>query len=209
MTQEKEIEDIQKQFAKPNTVNKVINSNPLPEKAITPNSPQGKCPIQIKCEDGKSPTINFKESYRSQKKDFLQELTATEDAEIAHEIISRGVAAMPQQQKLEHNFNTVFQSLSDSAPKDSTEAKLCVQSTVLFAQGMRLMQNAESCSRIDHSEYYMKNAIKLLRLHNETIEALGKYRRGGEQRVVVQHVQVNDGGQAIVGGLFNGGGSKQ
>lgn len=54
----------------------------------------------------------------------------------------------------------------------------------------------------------MKCATKLLRLHNETVEAINKYRRGGEQRVVVQHVQVNEGGKAIVGGVLNGGGDK-
>ena len=31
------------------------------------------------------------------------------------------------------------------------------------------------------------------------MEALKRYRMGGEQRVTVQHVTVNDGGQAIVG----------
>jgi len=54
----------------------------------------------------------------------------------------------------------------------------------------------------------MKSAIKLLRLHNETIEALSRYRRGGEQKVVVQHVNVNNGGQAIVGNVEARGGGK-
>jgi hypothetical protein len=31
------------------------------------------------------------------------------------------------------------------------------------------------------------------------MEALKRYRTGGEQKVTVQHVLVNDGGQAIVG----------
>ena len=31
------------------------------------------------------------------------------------------------------------------------------------------------------------------------MEALKRYRTGGEQKVTVQHVSVNDGGQAIVG----------
>jgi hypothetical protein len=33
------------------------------------------------------------------------------------------------------------------------------------------------------------------------IEALKRYRTGGEQKVTVQHVTVNDGGQAIVGAV--------
>ena len=128
------------------------------------------------------------------------------DSEIAAEIMHRGRMAMPNKDFVEYNTNIVLQSLADSAPKDATEAKLCLQSTVLYAQGMQYLSQANACNRIDHGEYYMKSAIKLLRLHNETIEVLSKYRRGGEQRVVVQHVQVNDGGKAIVSGVLNGGG---
>ena len=51
-------------------------------------------------------------------------------------------------------------------------------------------------------------AMKLLRLSNETIETMNRFRRGNEQRFVVQHqyVQVNEGGQAIVGSQLNNGG---
>ena len=59
---------------------------------------------------------------------------------------------------------------------------------------------------ITQCEFYIKNAIKLLRLHIETIEALNKYKRKGEQRVVVQHVNIE--GQGIVnnGSMIAGGG---
>jgi hypothetical protein len=33
------------------------------------------------------------------------------------------------------------------------------------------------------------------------METLKRYRTGGEQKVTVQHVNVNDGGQAIVGNV--------
>jgi hypothetical protein len=47
-----------------------------------------------------------------------------------------------------------------------------------------------------------------LRLHNETVEALNRHRRKGTQNVVVQHINVSDGGKAVVGGVFEGGGVK-
>jgi hypothetical protein len=34
---------------------------------------------------------------------------------------------------------------------------------------------------------------------------LKKYHSGGEQRITVQHVTVNDGGQALVGNINTGG----
>lgn len=108
--------------------------------------------------------------------------------------------------------NLAVQSLADSAPQNATEARLCMQEMALYSQGMRYLCSAEQCDMLTQSEFYLKSAIKLLRLHNETIEASGKYRRGGEQRVVVQHVHVNDGGKAIVGGnleMGGGGGNKK
>jgi hypothetical protein len=36
------------------------------------------------------------------------------------------------------------------------------------------------------------------------MEALKRYRTGGEQKVTVQHVSVSDGGQAIVGNVTQG-----
>ena len=52
---------------------------------------------------------------------------------------------------------------------------------------------------------------KLARTLVARVEALKRYRTGGEQMVTVQHVNVNEGGQAIVGAVScrpGGGGSK-
>jgi hypothetical protein len=50
---------------------------------------------------------------------------------------------------------------------------------------------------------------KLARTFAAQVEALKRYRTGGEQRVIVQHVNVNEGGQAIVGAVNHpGGGGK-
>jgi len=42
---------------------------------------------------------------------------------------------------------------------------------------------------------------KLTRSFASQMEALKRYRTGGEQKVTVQHVSVNEGGQAIVGNV--------
>ena len=45
---------------------------------------------------------------------------------------------------------------------------------------------------------------KLARTFTTQMEALKRYRTGGEQKVTVQHVSVNEGGQAIVGNVTQG-----
>jgi hypothetical protein len=46
---------------------------------------------------------------------------------------------------------------------------------------------------------------KLARTFASQVEALKKYRSGGEQTVRVEHVTVNEGGHAIVGAVTHGG----
>lgn len=171
----------------------------------------GKCPIQFvlnQNEDKIQSSIIFnpKEQWNQSPIEAMQcalnRLTGTHDQDVAQEIIDRAVSAMPLTHGKDHNTNVVYQSLSDYEPKDSTEARLCAQSTALYAQGMQYLSRAEKNDMMCHAEFYMKCAIKLLRLHNETVEALARYRRKGEQKVVVQHVNVNDGGKAIVGNMI-------
>ena len=49
-------------------------------------------------------------------------------------------------------------------------------------------------------------AVKLMRTFALQAEALAKLKRGGEQRVKVEHLHVHSGGQAIVGNVQTGGG---
>lgn len=55
----------------------------------------------------------------------------------------------------------------------------------------------------------MNYATKLMSLFTSQKEALKKHRTGGQQKVVVEHVHVNDGGQAIVGTVNVGGGDNR
>ena len=45
---------------------------------------------------------------------------------------------------------------------------------------------------------------KLARTFTAQVEALRRHRKGGEQRVTVEHVTVIEGGQAIVGDVSHG-----
>lgn len=103
--------------------------------------------------------------------------------------------------------NAVNGALLSLEPKDEIEGMLCSRLLVLHNQYMTFMARASNpeASTVD-IDTQINRATKLMRLYNETVDALNKHRRKGEQRVVVQHVQVNDGGKAIVNGQVNQGG---
>lgn len=135
----------------------------------------------------------------------LNKWTGCVNNEVVQELLAISVLAKSMgndSQKL----NFLVQALAESEPRDLNESRLCLQASNLYSEGMLYLSKAGKTTSLNHSEFYMKSAIKLLRLHNETLETLSRYRRGGEQKVLVQHVNVNDGGQAIVGHVQTGGG---
>ncbi len=110
----------------------------------------------------------------------------------------------PENQDYTFTVNAIHEALLALEPKDEIEGMLCSRLIVLHDQSM------EFISRTTGSEQTMagidmniNRSTKLMRLYNETLEALNRYRRKGEQKVTVQHVNVNSGGQAIVGSKIN------
>lgn len=108
-----------------------------------------------------------------------------------------------------HTANTVNAStgvMLSLAPKDEIEGMLCARLLVLHDQYMQFISRAsikdQTSVGIDQN---LNRATKLMRLYNETLDTLNKHRRKGEQKVTVQHINVREGGQAIVNGQLNQG----
>jgi hypothetical protein len=90
-------------------------------------------------------------------------------------------------------------------PRDEVEAMLAAQIAAIHMATMtfaRRLNNVETIPQQDSAE---KAFNKLARTFTMQMDALKKYRSSGEQRITVQHVTVNDGGQAVVGTINHGG----
>src|ERR1700692_1425820 len=61
--------------------------------------------------------------------------------------------------------------------------------------------NAVASENIPQQDSAERALNKLARTFVSQMEALKRYRTGGEQKVTVQHVSVSEGGQAIVGNV--------
>lgn len=106
-------------------------------------------------------------------------------------------------------LGTLAQTMTMLAPEDPYEGQLVAQLVVLHEQSMEWLGKAMRTERVDFANVYLNGASKLLTRHHETLDALLKYRRKGEQRVLVEHVHVHNGGQAIVGSITTGSGMNQ
>jgi hypothetical protein len=54
-------------------------------------------------------------------------------------------------------------------------------------------------SKLPARDYHLNQANKLSRTYSTLLEALNRHRGKGQQKVMVEHVHVHQGGQAIVG----------
>jgi hypothetical protein len=84
--------------------------------------------------------------------------------------------------------NLILEAINSENPKDAVEARLIMQANASYSQGMEMLRKAGNTQRVDFMREYGNLAVKLLRVHNETIETLNRHRRGGEQKVTVVHV---------------------
>ena len=105
-------------------------------------------------------------------------------------------------------LDTVIAIVSGQQPKNELEAMIVSQMAVTHALTMR---SFGKLSRSNEGQQQDSNGLMVARLTKafaSQMDALGKLRRGGEQRVVVEHVHVHAGAQAIVGAVTHTGGPR-
>lgn len=105
----------------------------------------------------------------------------------------------------------ILSALYSLQPRDEIEGMLITRLISIHTQSMEYLSRASNEGQTTQGiDININCSTKLMRLYNETLEALMRYRRKGEQKVIVQHVNVNDGGKAIVGSTLavNGTGGK-
>ncbi len=130
--------------------------------------------------------------------DLLAEALGTADADFANGIMNQLVRVCGQDF---NDMNFLLAVIKGMKPTDQTETMLLAQMGVIHMATMRYarqLQNIETLQQQDSAE---RTFNKLARTFISQMEALKRYRTGGEQKVTVQHVSVGEGGQAIVGNV--------
>ena len=90
-------------------------------------------------------------------------------------------------------------------PRDHVEIMLATQMAAIHNATMTMTRRLNHVERLDQQNSASRALNQLSRTYAAQVEALKRYRTGGEQKVTVQHVNVSEGGQAIVGSVTHGG----
>lgn len=132
----------------------------------------------------------------------LMKAIGTTNAEFYSGMLSQLInVGSPGREPDEAGTNFMLAVVKGIEPRDQVEAMLAAQmgavhlATMTFA---RRLAHVESIPQQDSAERAFN---KLARTFAAQVAALKDYRSKGEQRMVVQHVNVAEGGQAIVGNV--------
>jgi hypothetical protein len=101
----------------------------------------------------------------------------------------------------ERALNFMVSVVKGIQPRDQVEAMLAAQMAAVQRATMAFAQRLALATTIAQQDSAERAFNKLARTFASQMEALKRYRAGGEQKLTVQNVSVNDGGQAIVGNV--------
>ncbi len=144
------------------------------------------------------------ENEKQELRSYHNSICSVQNDIVAENIITTAYEALPSSYTLIEKYNIIASNLNEQVPKDATEARLRVKEVLLFSQAMEYVKKSEYYASLkepfaDHwQSFYMKFALKLLRLHGEIVNDIERYRRGGRQNITVQHVTMNDNAKAVI-----------
>jgi hypothetical protein len=125
------------------------------------------------------------------------------DSDFCCKLLNQAVNASPSAglEIVDHS-NAIAATMTGLAPQSEVEGLLAAQMTACHNAAMECLRRA--CVKdqtFEGRKMNMTFADRFMRTFAVQVEALGKHRKGGQQKVVVEHVHVYPGGQAIVGNI--------
>lgn len=156
-----------------------------------------------------------KNSTFSQAPDDFSEATGT-TSDVTQQMLLRQAMNLSTEgiggsaEGIEPDFEMARALMEGFAPKDAAEGMMAAEIVSVHNKAMRFMHEAEFASPgSDDENYKLTHAMKLMSLSARLIQSLKAHRSKGEQKITVERVNVQSGGQAIVGNVSTGDGRSE
>lgn len=143
----------------------------------------------------------------------LEEATGTDQPDLQQRLINQVYETlwMPdglhedERMSLIRSALTILEGIN---PRDEIEGMLATQMVATHNAAMECLRRAMiPAQSFPGRDQNLKYAAKLLSIYSRQIETLNKHRGKGQQKVTVEYVNVESGGQAVVGHIETGGGA--
>jgi hypothetical protein len=133
------------------------------------------------------------------------EVTGTHSDDVAMRMIYQAttVHVFPKSKDVNDRLITAIRTMAEMTPKNATEAMLAVQMIAAHDAALVFLKHATAENQsVGTAEATVLCATRLMRVFNEQLEAMARLKgKTGQQKVIVEHVHVHQGGQAIVGAV--------
>lgn len=117
----------------------------------------------------------------------------------AGELLGTIAAGCKENDGIASELNGALALIEQIAPRDPLETMLVIQMISAHQTAMDLNGRMRVGSSLASRDNFGRHAERLMRIYNQHLVTLTKYRTGGKQTVEVKHVNVESGGQAIIG----------
>jgi hypothetical protein len=105
----------------------------------------------------------------------------------------------------EQAINAALAMIEAATPRDEIEAALAVQMACTHTTAMAVLAKLDAAFVTERRvAAFGSAAARLLRAYAMQVEVLRRLRHGGHQFVRVEHVHINEGGQAVIGNVKAG-----
>jgi len=155
-------------------------------------------PLKFKLVDERSLTQTEEDPEKFWAK--ILETTGSPDVDFFLTVLNQVRATLPKEEPIDaSNFAAAF--LHGLRPQDEMEGVLIAQMAGTHNLLMEYMRKAVIPEQhLEVAEDYTNRACKLLNIFLKQVETLQKYRgKASHQKVIVEHVHIHKGGQAVVG----------
>lgn len=130
--------------------------------------------------------------------------TGAKSEPLQNRLLNQAVNAsrLPQGQQEVEGMIATLAALEAVAPTDAVEGMLAAQMIGTHEAAMECLRRAMIPDQtFEGRDANLKHAAKLTQIYARQMEALDKHRGRGQQKITVEHVTVQAGGQAIVGNV--------
>lgn len=164
--------------------------------------------VEAKVRKDEKGNVRIEQPHSDQNGWTLQQFAAfgTTSADFMNSEIMRLVNVVCPGEVRQDRVNAALAVLDGVQPENEVEAMLAVQMAATHSMMMQTASWAMRSDMINHMEAAGNLSVKLARTFTAQVEALAKLRKPPEQRVIVEHVHVHSGGQAVVGNVTHTGG---
>jgi hypothetical protein len=134
---------------------------------------------------------------------LLARSMGTDDIDLANRLLTDMLNLTSRGQGMD-GANSALGFVQALKPQDAIEATLAVQMYAIHSATMTMARRLDRAENLPQQDSAERSLNKLARTFTTQVEALKRHRTGGEQKMTVEHVTVNEGGQAIVGNVSKG-----